>query len=217
MQVLFERGWRNRRWERSNSGVLNAELGFNAIRLINIVYSHCVPSGGFVVLNDKYVDWDMLSLGNWCSKTLLSNKRTTKLSRGSILQIKSRVSFSPFSLCLVTVIYLLNRRWEMYCCRRGAWGLFYCTLQKILTSGRFVLWNIFPLVWSWCSAVVGKIMQNLFEGSAEGGPSRSFDLQGFFLPYVRCSRTTLLGYYCNRLSVAASISCYFWEYLLFRY
>lgn len=117
MQVLFERGWRNRHWERSNSGVLNAELGFNAIRLINIVYSHCVPSGGFVVLNDKYVDWDMLSLGNWCSKTLLNNKRTTKLSRGSILQIKCRVPFSSFSLCLVTLIYSLNRGWKMCCCK----------------------------------------------------------------------------------------------------
>lgn len=50
------RGWRNRHWECNNCGVASAELGYDAIRLINIVFSHCAPFGGIVVLNDKYVD-----------------------------------------------------------------------------------------------------------------------------------------------------------------
>lgn len=65
------------------------------------MYSHCVPLGGIMVLNDKYVDWDILKLGKWCSKTSfysLNNKRNTKLSTGSIFEMKSSVLFPPFTV-----------------------------------------------------------------------------------------------------------------------
>jgi len=48
-----------------------------------------------------------------------------------------------------------------------------------LTSDGLVLWNIFPLVQAQCSAVTGKVTQNLFEGSIAINPSGSIDLHVF--------------------------------------
>lgn len=64
----------------------------------------------------------------------LNNKRNTKLSWGRIFQIECNVPFFSFSLCLVIVIYSLDRRWKKYYFRLGVLLLFYGTIYRILTS-----------------------------------------------------------------------------------
>lgn len=103
----------------------------------------------------------------------LNNKRNTKLSWGRIFQIECNVPFFSFSLCLVIVIYSLDRRWKKYYFRLGVLLLFYGTIYRILTSDVcffFFLWTVFL----WCSLIVQQWQEKLWRLLLVGQQKRDF-------------------------------------------